>query len=246
MACFDARVGSTRASQCPDCDEVREHCVNAPLATWFLGPPRPTDTKTHTHTLHIPHIVFFFDNSFSYIMNPIHIKGWTGGSTGVAPSPPEWAKTAWENKLFPLFLPPLLFVTPQRISSVRRWTCVADHVRIKQILQRSPNMLRCPVRFRNQRECGIVPPPRHYSRNAFLLITTAYRLVRIKSKERVRNIRPQACGVYIRTSSVNGFWWALLCFFFFFVWIAMLCWATKFCAPTECTHTQLCQQPSYI
>lgn len=106
MACFDARVGSTRASQCPDCDEVREHCVNAPLATWFLGPPRPTDTKTHTHTLHIPHIVFFFDNSFSYIMNPIHIKGWTGGSTGVAPSPPEWAKTAWENKLFPLFLPP--------------------------------------------------------------------------------------------------------------------------------------------
>lgn len=42
---------------------------------------------------------------------------------------------------------------------------------------------------------------------------------------------------YIGTSRVNGFWWALL----FFVWIAMLRWVTKFGAPTECTHTQLCQ-----
>lgn len=55
----------------------------------------------------------------------------------------------------------LLFVIPQKISSVRGWTCVADHIRIKQILQWSPNMLRCTVRFSIAQQTEKVWHPRH-------------------------------------------------------------------------------------
>lgn len=105
-----------------------ERAVYIPFsATRFLGP----------RTTHLwPHIVLFFDNRFSYIMNPIHIKGWTKGGLAWLQAHSEQAQTTWENKLFPIPPPPpppptLLFVIPQALSSVRGQTCVADHMHIK-------------------------------------------------------------------------------------------------------------------
>lgn len=116
--------GRECCSLCEDCDKVRERAVYIPFsATRFLGP----------HTTHLwPHIVLFFDNRFSYIMNPIHIKGWTKGRLAWLQAHSEQAQTTWENKLFPIFSSPspptLLFVIPQALSSVRGQTCVADHM----------------------------------------------------------------------------------------------------------------------
>lgn len=96
---------------------MREGCVKAPSAT---------QTQTHTHT-HIAHIVLFFDNRCSYIMNPIHIKAGPGIDWRCSKSPKTGQNHMGEQPL-PNFFPPspLLFVTPQKISSVRGWTCVAD------------------------------------------------------------------------------------------------------------------------
>lgn len=75
-----------------------ERAVYIPFsATRFLGP----------RTTHLwPHIVLFFDNRFSYIMNPIHIKGWTKGRLAWLQAHSEQAQTTWENKLFPIFSSP--------------------------------------------------------------------------------------------------------------------------------------------
>lgn len=119
---LEAEVGS--AVHCVRTAIRWERAVYIPFsATRFLGP----------HTTHLwPHIVLFFDNRFSYIMNPIHIKGWTKGRLAWLQAHSEQAQTTWENKLFPIFSSPspptLLFVIPQALSSVRGQTCVADHM----------------------------------------------------------------------------------------------------------------------
>ena len=110
-------------------------------------------SRSGTHTTHLscwPHIVLFFDNRFSYIMNPIHIKGWTRDRLAWLQAPQNGPKPHGRTNsslFFPLLSSTLLFVIPQKISSVRGWTCVADHMHIKRILQWSPNMLRGSVRF---------------------------------------------------------------------------------------------------
>lgn len=119
---LEAEVGS--AVHCVRTAMRWERAVYIPFsATRFLAP----------HTTHLwPHIVLFFDNRFSYIMNPIHIKGWTKGRLAWLQAHSEQAQTTWENKLFPIFSSPfpptLLFVIPQALSSVRGQTCVADHM----------------------------------------------------------------------------------------------------------------------
>lgn len=85
----------------------------------------------------------------------------------------------------------LLFVIPQKISSVRGRTCVAHHKRIKQISQRSPNMMRLYRPPQN------VWHPRRGFPNVFLMALQ-------RELSRSEDDRGPV-GVYTCTTSGNGF-----------------------------------------
>lgn len=129
VAHFKAKVGSRSVSQCLDCDKVREGCVNASSATCFLGPPWPTKkeekkTKKTTHLSCWPHIVLFFDNRFSYIMNPIHIKGWTRDRLALLQAPQNGPKPHGRTNSSLFFpLSPALCHTTKDIKCERMDMC---------------------------------------------------------------------------------------------------------------------------
>lgn len=117
----------------------------------------------------------------------------------------------------------LLFVIPQKISSVRGRTCVAHHKRIKQISQRSPNMMRLYRPPQN------VWHPRRGFPNVFLMALQR----ELSHSEDDRG----PVGVYTCTHQWKWVSIGLCCL----VWITMLRWATRSGVPTECTHTRRCQ-----